>query len=342
MKNFLYLFLFLASIVFNGCSGDDDYGPQNRVEEEDDLQPASRKAFVLNEGNFMHGNASLDVYDLDHSNLSRGVFERENGKGLGDVAQSGFITGDTLAVVVNNSGKILLINAGDYSLIDEITGLNSPRYVAVLPGGNWLVSELYNNQLTEVNPKTKEVVQNYPLEGWTEEIHAINENLVFVRNISHKSLDVYDLSSAGLVSRGAEGEVTGVAFGEHAAFFVTSTFVGRWAYAAANFEVLFEFEDTLSARKPALAKDHDVLYFLAGGVYRAVLTEKTTGKIFDGTGMNLYGLAVEDETGDLFVTDTKDYTGRGTIYRLDRLGNKIVEKSAGIIPQAVVFYESPE
>lgn len=343
MKNVFYIIYLLVFLGVSGCSNDDDYGPQNTVEEEEEeLSPAIRKAFVLNEGNFMHGNASLDMYDLDYADLSRNVFESKNGKGLGDVAQSGFISGDTLAVVMNNSGKIVLINAGDYTLIDEITGLNSPRYVALLPGGNWLVSELYHDELTEINPHTKETVQKYPLEGWSEEIHAVNESRVMVRNIDYKSLDLYDLSTSSVVKRGAPGEVSGVAFGEKAAFFVTSTYVGKWDYTAANHEVLFEFEDAQGARKPALTKENDVLYFLAGGVYRAVLTEKKEEKIFDGGGMNLYGLAVDPQTGDIFVTDAKDYTGRGTIYRLDGAGNEVDEKSAGIIPQAVVFYNAAQ
>ena len=44
--------------------------------------------FIINEGNFGVGNASIDFYQRDSNRLIKNVFETVNGRPMGDVAQS--------------------------------------------------------------------------------------------------------------------------------------------------------------------------------------------------------------------------------------------------------------
>lgn len=339
MKNGAYFFILWFVLVTVSCSSDDDFGPQNTSNSTNGSpsQKDEPKLFLLNEGNFMHGNASLDVYDLVEDKLYNALFEQTNGSRLGDVAQSGLMIGDTLAVVVNNSGKIVLIDKNNYTLIAELTSLNSPRYLAPMPNGNFLLTELYADKMQEIDFENIKVVNEFNVDGWTEEVHVTQDNLAFVRNVEHRSIDVYDLSVSGLRYRGGEGKVRGVAFGREAAFFVTADFIAKWAYTSSDYEILVTFKDSLSARRPALTNENDAIYFLADGVYRAVLTEKKVERIMEGKGRNFYGLAVDPQYGDVYVTDAKDYISRGTIYRTDKLGIVKAEHKTGIIPQAMIF-----
>lgn len=339
MKYYFQVFSFVFVLLVSGCSSDDDYGPKNTgsTEDQEPVNAENRKAFVLNEGNFMHGNASLDVYDLDDQKMMSGVFENANGSKLGDVAQSGVLIGDTLAVVLNNSAKIVLLNKNDYTLIDELAGLNSPRYLAKMPNGNFLLTELYADRLYEVDFNSMQVLREFALDGWTDEVFVTDQNVAFVRNVDHKSLDIYDLNAQSLQKRLGEGQVTGVCFGEGEVYALTNFGVMVVNYGDNEASTTVLFDDTLSTRRPGLYEAGNRLYFLANGIYALDLPSGNVEHIVESGGRNFYGLSVDPLTGDVFVTDAKDYAGRGTFYRFDKLGNKLDEKTAGIIPQAIIF-----
>ena len=88
--------------------------------------------FILNEGTFQFGNATLDYYDFQDKVLYNNAYETRNGKKLGDVLQSLTRYGNTGYLVVNNSQKIELIDMHTLQSKGQITGFVSPRYMLVL------------------------------------------------------------------------------------------------------------------------------------------------------------------------------------------------------------------
>lgn len=62
--------------------------------------------------------------------------------------------------------------------------------------------------------------------------------------------------------------------------------------------------------------------------------------ITDGTEKEItipYGIAVHPETGDILVTDAKNYVSSGTLYCFDRLGRKKWSVRTGDIPAHITF-----
>lgn len=85
--------------------------------------------FVVNEGAFNGSNTSISFYDRATGVMSNDIFAVANKRPLGDQAQSITVFEDKAYVVVQNSGKVEVINADDYTSVKTITdGIVSPRY----------------------------------------------------------------------------------------------------------------------------------------------------------------------------------------------------------------------
>ena len=66
----------------------------------------------------------------------------------------------------------------------------------------------------------------------------------------------------------------------------------------------------------------------------------STNFITDGTEKSItipYGIAIHPETGDIYVTDAKNYVSSGTLYCFDRYGKKKWSVRTGDIPAHMVF-----
>ena len=78
--------------------------------------------------------------------------------------------------------------------------------------------------------------------------------------------------------------------------------------------------------------------------FASLLTEfheiVSTNFITDGTDRNIiipYGIAVHPETGDIFVTDAKNYVSSGTLYCFGPDGRKKWSVRTGDIPAHIAF-----
>ena len=150
MNRISKLLVFLVLIAFTGCM-EWDYGKM------EDFSATGEGLFITNEGNFQYGNATLSYYDPETKTVENEIFYRANAMKLGDVAQSMTIRNGVGWVVVNNSHVIYAININTFKEVGRITGLTSPRYIHFLSDEKAYVTQIWDNRIFIVNPKTYQI-----------------------------------------------------------------------------------------------------------------------------------------------------------------------------------------
>ena len=130
------LFIVFCLTAFVGCMKW-DYGKMEPFRATGD------GLFIMNEGNFQYGNATLSYYDPETKKVENEIFYRANAMKLGDVAQS-MIVRDTIGwVVVNNSHVIFAISTNTFKEVGRITGLTSPRYIHFISDEKAYITQIW-------------------------------------------------------------------------------------------------------------------------------------------------------------------------------------------------------
>jgi DNA-binding beta-propeller fold protein YncE len=303
---------------------------------------------VLCEGNFMWNNAQLDIYNPDSNSLWSNAFEAVNNRPIGDVLQSGLLYGNTLWLVVNNSGLLVGVNPQTLKVKHQVNAGKSPRFAAAYEGKLY-ISDLENNAVTvldtqSLSTRTLPVRKNATgtRVGWTE--HIIEYNNYIVSAVYDGYIWVYDpqtdISKLITCSKGAQ--------------FLSIDAQNRlWVGASdadsssltclnANFTVTerVEFPPKNNLTRMCLSRSRDSLWMLVGGNLQCCDLRNPTKSIFVPVVPYTmgYGLAVNPQNGDIYVTDAYDYIRKGRVVILNA-GADSVKNSffSGIIPSNFVF-----
>lgn len=334
MQRFILLFFFF----FLSCVKDK---PVVVNKEASIYTGESGRVFILNEGNFGSGNGSVTLYDPVTGGITEDYFYQQNQQWAGDVVQSMTKVNGMYLLVVNNSGKIYSLNRG-FKIMQILGGLTSPRYVISLTPDRALVSDLYAQQLALINPNTMQVVQTIPFPGWCERM-VMYMNRVFLTNVKKNYVFVMDASSLSItdsipVQKGSSSLVldrynklwvlcSGDIMQNIPGALVRINPINHQVEWTANFSS--GYPSHLTTNPTA-----DTLYFLhQNGIWRMPVTATALPSgawIFQGT-KNFYALGVHPGSGNLYVSDAKDYIQKSDIYIYKPNGSLVGSFKAGII-----------
>ncbi|MBK9449231.1 MAG: hypothetical protein IPN95_07410 [Bacteroidetes bacterium] len=334
------LLFLLATTTFLGCK--DKPEPEVPFDYADGV-------LVVNEGNFQGGNASLGFIRLTDDSLREDIFELENARPLGDVAQSVTIVGNRAYIVVNNSGKIEVVDLPSLKSSCTITGLQSPRYLLPIGNNKALVSDLYSKSISVVNLVGCNVEGTIATGGWTEEMLMVG-NRVFVTQTGTDKLLVIDPSTLTLTDSVYVGRepnslvqdqngklwvLCGNALGQAVPQLV------RLNPDSLNLEAVFPFSSATQApSKLCINIAGNQLFFLNGGIFQMAITDgslPTQAWIPQGS-HTWYGLAVDPLTDLIYAGDALDYQRRGVVYRYTTgSSTPLASFPSGIIPGEFAF-----
>lgn len=318
--------------------------------------PAGDGLFIVNEGNFMYGNASLSYYVPSRKHVWQEVFYRANGEVLGDVAQSMTIHKGRGYVVVNNSGVVFVIDINTMELVSLINdGLLSPRYVHFVSDSKAYVTDLYAGRITVFDPRTNTVTGriNTGTHMSTEQMVQYGK-YVFVNCWSYdRVILVIDTDTDTVVDEIDVGvQPTSLVLDKHGKIWTVTDggyedspygweepMLCRIDAATRTVERRFLFDKNESASEVCLNGDRDTLYFINESVWRMDVTAGAlpAEPFLPYKGTKYYGLAVNPVNSEVYVADAIDYVQSGMIYRFSPTGELLDTFRSGITPGAFCF-----
>ena len=359
-KIFTYLsFFFLLNII---CSCEKEETPSPGIEATDDV-----RLLVSCEGNFTKGNASLNAI-LKDGTVKTDLFRKANGRPLGDVAQSFTIIDDKIFLTLNNSEKIEVMDATDYTSIATILYPQrtiSPQYIMPIDDHRAIVADLWNAFMWIIDTKEYKVLGEIPVSTYSTKQMVIADNKLFA-TLAAKKIVVISLDKLEVIK---ELEVPVV--GDSKLLLDKNGKI--WALACGfdddPYEIIPKTITSLNCINPntleieksiKFPKDYTVSKYGArldinpskNKLYLNVQHDKKEGIysfpidadqlpteplfIYSDKVQMLYNMAISPEE-TVFICDALDYRQRGWVFEYDLTGKLLGEYQVGIIPQYILF-----
>lgn len=327
--------LLAASLLFfNSCKDKDDDNP-----------PASSNdatVWVLNEGGYNKGNASLDTYNPKNGEVAADAFSKKNNRPLGDVLQSATRIGDNVYLVVNNSGKIEIVDRNTFESKGQITGLGQPRFMLKVSDNKAYVTN-FSNEITIINLSSNTKSGSIVVPGLNEGITMAGDK-VFTTNFFHRKVYVINpatdaLADSIILTGTANGVITDA--NKKLWILVDSSGASGAKFMRIN-PTSFAVEESLSfpagksAIKATISGDGKKIYYLSGdGLFSFDITAASLPTTPVKSGY-FYGLGVDPSEGSVYISDALDFNQKGVVYRFKPSGDTLSFK-AGIIPGGFFF-----
>ncbi len=346
MKVFIFLLVLLTII---SC--------KKPTDELEKYNFSDNGIFVVNEGNYTYGNSSLSFIDLEADTIYNQIFFKTNGIPLGDVAQSIEILNDYAFVVVNNSGKIFVIDKNTGKYIHTIENLTSPRYVEIINESKAYITDLYSNQITIFNPQTFEITGFIQLGCSTEKILKY-ENYAFVSNWSYGNKIFKINTDDNLVDTfvNVNLQPNSIVIDKNERLWVLSDggndsdtanneFAALTCFDAKTMELIkkIEFQNKyLSPSHLQINKTFDSLYFLQGswsdatsegGIYKMSVDDNILPEqaLIEQNSNRFYSYMINSKN-QIIIGDALDFSKEGNIFVYNQKLELVKTYRAGIIP----------
>jgi len=344
-KNFLQFLSVGLLFVLGSCSKNDDPLPTPI--------PVTTGLYVLNEGLWGKNNTMLTYYDFSTNTPSTDFFEAVNGSKLGDTGNDMIVYGGKLYIVMNVSSNVEVADAFTAKHIAKIDMKDGgtprqPRY-AVGYKNKVLVSS-YDGTVAVIDT-TSLSIEKFITVGSNPEQLVVSGDKLFVANSgglnwpgpTDSTVSVVDLTTMTEKTKIVVGANPGkMAADDNGNVYVATT--GKVVRVNAGSETVV---NTIDANVYVIRSAGNKLYATSGyglapnvAVYNSDLTVSADHFITDGTVVTYpYGLNIDDETGDVYVTDAKDYTSAGEVFCFDKNGVKKFSFSVtpGLNPNKVVL-----
>lgn len=333
--------------------------------------------YLLNEGNMGSNKCTLDYYDYRTGTYSRNIYAERNPnvvKELGDVGNDLGIYRGRLYAVINCSHKVEVTDASTAVRIGQIDIPNcrhiifndGKAYVSSYVGPVQISGDAPKGAVYEIDTATLRITRRVTVGYQPEEMAIIDGRLYVANSGGYRAPDydhtvsVIDLAKfrqtrliqtainldrlrtdrygkIWLTSRGDHGEISSciqtLEADDAGEYHVSTTL----PYPCSQLAIKGDSLIYISAQWSDLTQTNAISY----GIIDVRTGKKLTDNfITDGTEADImmpYGLAVHPITGDIFLTDAKNYVSSGTLRCYSRFGKLKWSVRTGDIPASIAF-----
>ena len=357
------IFIISCFLFFFSCKDLQDYPLPN-----DNITTQGISAvYILCEGLFAQNSSSLAYYNFEEKCLVRDIFNEKNARKIGDTANDMQQYGSKIYIVVDNSGTVEVIDTRSGKSLKQIVIRNAngrnrhPRNIAFCDGKAYLAC--FDSTVCKIDTATFAVESVVQTGAYPDGICVANGK-IYVSNSGERAstgtastgntVSVIDISSFQKIKEiaVADNPFKMAADSEDDVYLVSrGSFRGDGPYVFQKIntktdEVEQAFPD-IEALNFAICRDTAYIYcYNFVTQQNSVLTfdclrEQVIDRNFikDNTKLHTpYGIAVNAQNGDVYITDAGSFTATGDVYCFNRDGVcKFKIGDVGINPNAMIF-----
>jgi len=360
MKNLLIgftLLLFLASSCVK-----EPIEPNAKPLANIDTSLVTMGLYVLNEGLFNLNNSTLTWFSYADEESVTGFFEQQNGRSLGDTGNDIAIYGSKMYVVINVSSQVEVVNPLTGKSIKQIPFFNGdkprqPRSIAFHGSKAFVCS--FDGTVAVIDTASLEIEQLIEV-GRNPDGIAVSNNKVYVSNSGGLDAPNYD-NTVSVIDIETMTEVKRIDVGMNPYSIVPDGYGDLYVVSRGNYgdvksslKVIDSNTDEVKHTFPniealSLSVEGDTAYvyyydYTTGSGSHIMLIDVkneavlSTSFIADGTTITTaFGIAVDRENGDVFISDAKGFVNTGEVVCFDQYGYKKYSFTAGLNPGKMVF-----
>jgi len=351
LKKAILVFFTIGALTLSFSSCEQDSNNKNIPEVEG--------IYIVNEGSFQSSNGSITLLDPETGEKIDNYFRSQNNRFPGDVVQDLAFVGDKAFIVVNNSKKVEVVNAKDFTSQNVIPELSYPRQIlginpdyAYLSNGS--SADQSNGHVLKIDLSDYSIADSIEVGKGPESLLQVN-NEVYVSNSGGHNADntvsVIDPATDQVIETIPVGDIpTDLVKDQNDDVWVFCKGLGSWqnngptnsslvkidtdTYGTTSYDLgkISSFGNYLLAISP----NKNQLYFVGvEGVYQMgidaeeVPAEPVIGKI-------PYGLDVNPENGNVYCL-TSAYQSKGYAFRYNNEHQLIDSVQVGYSPNAIIF-----
>ena len=323
---------------------------------------ATGNVYIVCEGNYGSGDATLYAYQPLKDSVYGDLYKSANGQPLGDVFQSMQHIGDKLFLCVNNSNKVVVLNANDWTLSATLS-IPQPRYILPVSATKAYVSTLYSNKIYIINPQTLSVTGSIAMPANSAEGMCLYNANAFMCSWDTSGNKIFEVdATTDLVTHAIT--VAGYApqevlLDKEQMLWVLagdspegkSPTLTRMDPSTGAILAAYYFPATADPLKPVFNNTKDTLYFIEAnynggtdnnGIYRMNIHDAAlpaTAFIQAKAYQYFWALGVDPRSGLIYIGDPKGFIQKGSvsIYKPD--GTQTTTFNVGVGPGHFYFDE---